>query len=327
MFVVGDNVVMILNNILMFLTLTGIYEPSAIQQLPDGRFLIVEDEKQQPFSLVTIRADGRVSSIPLSQGPLQAGHAFRKLDDLEALALDRSGHVYAMTSHSRDGDGDEKKSRDKLVRFRIEGDRVVAPIVVKGLKPALVAAHPVLAAAAEIRDVKSGGGLNIEALEISPDQQRLLIGLRSQLLENRAIIACVENPAAIFTAGASPRISANLETLDLGGNGIRGMSYFPSLGGYLVIGGPVSREQGSFQLWFWSGQRGEPARRVTVPGLPGFERAEGISPAVIDGQQRIIIVSDDGSREEGRFARFLLLDPGQLQIAPWSGQTPARNLP
>jgi hypothetical protein len=32
---------------------TGIYEPSAIQQLPDGRFLVVEDEKEHPLSLVT----------------------------------------------------------------------------------------------------------------------------------------------------------------------------------------------------------------------------------------------------------------------------------
>jgi len=307
---------MTLNNILMFLALTGIYEPSAIQQLPDGRFLVVEDEKQNPFSLVTIRSDGSASSIPLSQGPLEAGHAFRKLDDLEALAFDRSGYVYAMTSHSRDGDGDEKKSRDKLVRFRIEGDRVVAPLVVSGMKPALVAAHPVLASAAEIRDVKSGGGLNIEALEISPDQQRLLIGLRSPLLDNRAIIACVENPSAIFDAGEPPRISATLETQDLGGNGIRGLSYLPSLGGYLVISGPVAREQVQFQIWFWSGHRGEQARRVTVPDLPGFEHAEGVSAAEIDGRQRIIIVSDDGSRKEGRFARFLLLDPRQLQIAP-----------
>ena len=114
---------------------------------------------------------GALAALPLSPGLLEAGDAFWKLDDLEGVALDRSGYIYAITSHSRDGDGDEKKSRDKLVRFRIEGDRVVAPMVVRGLKPALVAAHPVLAAAAEIRDVKTGGGLNIEALEISPDQQ------------------------------------------------------------------------------------------------------------------------------------------------------------
>ncbi|MHB9102644.1 MAG: DUF3616 domain-containing protein [Sulfuricella sp.] len=308
--------VMTLNNILMFLALTGIYEPSAIQQLPDGRFLVVEDEKQHPFSLVTINPDGRISSAPLEPGPQQAGDAFWKLDDLEGVALDRMGFIYAITSHSRDDGGDEKKSRDKLVRFRIDGNQVVAPMLARGLKPALVAAHPVLAAATEIREVKTGGGLNIEALEIDPEQRRLLIGFRSPLLNNRAIIASVENPSAIFEAGEPPRISAALETLDLGGNGIRSIAYFPSLGGYLVTSGPVAREQVQFQLWFWGGHRGDPARRVTVPGAQGFEHAEGISPAVIDGRQRIIIVSDDGSRKEGRYARYLLLDPGQLQIAP-----------
>ena len=249
--------IMTLNNIFMFLALTGIYEPSAIQQLPDGRFLVVEDEKKYPFSLVTINPDGSVSSTPLSPGLLESGDDFWKLDDLEGLALDRSGYIFALTSHSRDSDGDEKKSRDKLVRFRLEGDRVVSPIVAKGLKHALVVMHPVLAHAAEIRDVKNGGGLNIEALEISPDQQRLLIGFRSPLLDDRAIIACIENPSAIFEAGEPPRIAAKLETLDLGGNGIRGMSFIPPLGGYLVISGPVTREQVHFQLWFWSGQSGD----------------------------------------------------------------------
>jgi Protein of unknown function (DUF3616) len=308
--------VMTPNSIPAFLSLTGIYEPSAIQQLPDGRLLVVEDEKQHPFSLVTVNPDGSVSSTPLSPGFLEAGDPFRKLDDLEGIVLDRSGNIYATTSHSREGDGDEKKSRDKLVRFRIESDRVVEPRVAMGLKPALLATHPVLAAAAEILDVKGEGGLNIEALEFSTDQQRLLIGFRSPLLDTRAIIASVENPTAMFEAGEPPRICATLTTLDLGGNGIRGMSYLPCLGGYLVIGGPVAREQVQFRMWFWSGHPGEPARRVTVPGLPGFERAEGVSSAVINGHQRIIIVSDDGSREEGRFARFLLLDPGRLQIGP-----------
>jgi hypothetical protein len=303
-------------NLLMFLTLTGIYEPSAIQQLPDGRFLVAEDELQHPFSLVSISADGRMSSTPLSQGLLDFNDNFWNLDDLEGIALDRVGHLYAITSHSRDSGGDDKKSRNKLVRFRIEGKRVVEPRVVKGLKPALIAAHPVLAAAAEIRDVKTSGGLNIEGLAISPDPQRLLIGFRSPLLDRRAIIAYVDNPDALFDANEPPRISAPLTTLDLGGNGIRGISYVPSLNGYLVISGPVSREPVPFQLWFWSGQPAAQARRITVPGLKGFEHAEGVSPALIDGQQRIIIVSDDGSRKEGRSARFMLLDPEQLHIAP-----------
>ncbi len=299
-----------------FLDLAGIFEPSAIQQLPDGRFLVVEDEKQFPFSLVRIGLDGHVSSVPLNTESAKAGEASLKLDDLEALALDPSGYLYALTSHSRDGDGDEKKSRDKLIRFQIDGQRLVAPMVVHGLKPALAAAHPVLAAAAQIHDVKGDGGLNIEALEISPDQQQLWIGFRSPLQGPRAIIASVENPAALFESGESPKISATLQTLDLGGDGIRGMAFIAALHGYLLISGPADSADVHFGLWFWSGLADAAPRRVTVPGLPGFAHAEGVSPAVIDGEPRIVIVSDDGSRESGRCARFLLLDPAQLHIAP-----------
>ena len=298
----------------MFQPLTGLYEPSSIQQLADGRFLVVEDEKRHPFSLVTISAAGEVSSTPLL--PPAGDDAAWKLDDLEALALDRAGYVYALTSHSRDAEGDEKKARDKLVRFRVEGGRMVEPMLVRSLKPVLVSAHPVLAAAAVVPDVKSSGGFNIEAMEFSADGQQLLVGFRSPLLEQRAIIACVENPAAIFERCEPPRISRTLITLYLAGDGIRGLAYLPALAGYLVISGPVASLQVHFQLWFWSGLPDAPARRVSVAGLPGFEHAEGVSPAVIDGRQRIIIVSDDGNRKEGRDAHFVLLDGGQLVIAP-----------
>lgn len=301
-------------NLIMFLALTGIYEPSAIQQLPDGRFLVVEDEKVRPFSLLTIRPDGTTSHIPLTTEAKDAD--FSKLGDLEGIATDASGFIYTITSHSRNSAGEEKKSREKLARFRIEGERVVSPVVVKGLKATLLGTHPVLAAAAAVHDVKADGGLNIEGLEFTPDYQHLLIGFRSPLLDRRAIVARIENPAAVFAAGEALRISPQLDTLDLGGHGIRGMSYIPALTGYLLISGPAAKEQVQFRLWFWSGRQSDPPRHVTVPGLTGFEHAEGIGPAVIDGQQRIVIVSDDGSREEGRPARFLLLDPAQLEIAP-----------
>ena len=299
-----------------FQSLVGMYEPSAIQQLPDGRFLLVEDEQKHSLSLVTLAPEGVVKHTSLGPGWFQSGDPFWKLDDLEGLALDGQGYLYAVTSHSRDDDGKQKKARDKLVRFRIEGERVVKPVVVDGLKPALVAAHPLLAAAATIEDVKASGGLNMEALEITPDRQRLLVGFRSPLQGTQAVIATIENPEAVFESGAEPVIGGTLQLLDLGGQGIRGLAYVASLGGYLVISGPTSREKDDFKLWFWSGQADAAARRVTVEGLQGLERAEGVSPAVIDGEQRIVVVSDDGDRKEGRFAQFVLLEPRQLQIAP-----------
>lgn len=293
--------------------MTGIYEPSAVQQLPDGRFLVVEDEKDHPLSLVTIDADGKVKAEGLTAGLLQMFSSFWKLDDLEGLAADRSGFIYAITSHSRGADGDVKKSREKLVRFRVDGDRVAHPKVVDGLKAALISRHAVLAEAAQIRDVKTGGGLNVEGLEVSPEQH-LLIGFRSPLQNGRALIARVENLAAVFDSDEAPKIAPVLDELDLGGHGIRGLSYVPAIGAFLIVGGPASREDAAFDLWCWSGQPDSAARRVTIPGLSGLAKAEGICPALIDGVERILVVSDDGNRDAKRSAGYLLVDPAQLKI-------------
>ena len=299
----------------MFRPLSGLYEPSAIQQLPDGRFLVVEDEKDHSFRLVTLNVNWDVSSKSLGPAWFHGGDPIWKLDDLEGLTLDGLGHFYAITSHSRDDDGNEQKGREKLARFQIEKDKIVKPVVVGGLKQALGAAHPVLAAAALVRDAKSGAGLNIEALEITSDGLRLLIGFRSPLEGSQAIIASVENPAAMLDTKEPPQISNMLQTLELGGHGIRGMSYVAVLNGYLLISGPTASADHTFGLWFWSGQAHAPARRVTVPGLAGFARAEGVCPAVIDGVRKIVIASDDGNRKQGRFARFVMLDVAQLEIA------------
>lgn len=298
----------------LFRPLTGVYEPSAIQQLPDGRFLVVEDEKAHPFTLLAIHPDGRTEATPLEPGFFQWGDSFWKLDDLEGLALAPCGHLYAITSHSRDGTGDEKKSRDKLVRFRVEGEGVVDTTVTTTLKPALAGLDPVLAAAALVRGVKSEGGLNIEALDLDPDTGHLLLGFRSPLVDGQALIARLENPADAVQGSAAPRFSPHLITLPLGGLGLRGMAYLPALGGHLLIAGPVDRTPGHFQLWFWD--REAAPRRVSVDGLAGFEHAEGVCAARIGGRPRIVLVSDDGNRKEGRCARFLVLDPGQLRIAP-----------
>lgn len=324
-----------------FRTLNGVYEPSGIQQLPDGRFIVVEDDSRQPLCVLDIALDGSHRSTPLATAnPPHSGgllnllrqafdalggnirrdrldplEALGELDDLEGVAVDRAGVVYATTSHSRDNDGREYAAREKLIRFRLDGDRVVDAGVFGGLKRALTAAHPLLATAAAIRDVKNDGGLNIEGLCLSADGSALLIGFRGPLHDGRALVARLENPAALFASAAGPRVDAPLQTLYLDGNGIRGMAYVPLLAGYLIIAGPMARAQVPFALWFWNGDAAQPARRVTVPGLPGFEHAEGVSAALIDGQPRIVIVSDDGSRRQQRFARFLLLDPADLRIA------------
>jgi hypothetical protein len=45
-------------------------------------------------------------------------------------------------------------------------------------------------------------------------------------------------------------------------------------------------------------------------------RAEGVTAAIIDGKPKVVLVSDDGNREQGREARFVVLDPAQLRTEP-----------
>ncbi len=302
-------------SIATFRPLTGVYEPSGIQQLRDGRLLVVEDEKAHPFSLVTLGRD-EASAVPLRPGLFEFDDEFWKLDDLEALALHSSGYIFAMTSHSRDGQGREKKPREKLARFRVDGNDVVDKQVVRGLKAALIAAHPVLARAAAVLDVKNRGGLNIEAIEFAPDTGHLWLGFRSPVPNGQAILAAVENPSAMFDTGEPPRIAPELVKLTLNGHGLRGMAWVASLGGYLLIAGPMAEEQVPFRLWFWSGQAQTHPRRVTVPGLTGFAHAEGVCSAIVEGREVIVIVSDDGDRAVGRCASYMLAEPHQLNIEP-----------
>jgi hypothetical protein len=48
--------------------LSSVYEPSAVQHIPDGRILVAKDEKEHLRSLVSIAADGRSRRRPSQPG-------------------------------------------------------------------------------------------------------------------------------------------------------------------------------------------------------------------------------------------------------------------
>lgn len=291
----------------LFQPLPGVFEPSAVQQLPDGRFLVVEDEKAHPLSVFRVDPDGAVETTALSADAWQ-------LDDLEGLAADSAGRLYAITSHSRDGDGDEQAERNQLLRFRVDGNGLQDVRRTSQFKTALVAAHPVFADAVAERDVKGRGGLNVEALEINPRSGALMVGLRSPVMDGRAVIITIANPDAVFDEDQAMRIAPELITLDLGGDGLRGMAFLADLNGYLLISGPTAKLKVPFRLWFWRGDVSHLPQVVQARDIAGFEHAEGICPAIIGGQAKIVLVSDDGSRKSGRFAQFAILDPQILSM-------------
>jgi hypothetical protein len=291
-----------------------IYEPSGVQQLPDGRFVVVEDEAVHPLGVFSLQPDGQVSEQPLYRSSLfswsSTNRVLNTLEDLEAVAVDERGRVYAITSHSRKENGKRDDKREQLTRFGLEGEQVVDFEVLRGLRKKISKQHKSLKDATRIRDVKDGDGFNIEGLSFDAARQKLLIGLRSPLAGENAIIVVLENPRAAFDHEEKLRISDRLIELDLAGGGIRAMCYDPYLGGYLIISRKPNK---AFKLWLWSGNPDESPQRLRIPGLKNLRQAEGVTPVLIDDRPAgILIVSDDGTGLKRKPGHYLFLRYEQL---------------
>lgn len=292
-----------------------IYEPSGALQLPDGRFLVVEDEAAHPLSVFTLGELGVEREQPLWRASLFSifddNRELRNLDDLEGVSLGRDGWIYAITSHSRKESGKRNNDREQLLRFRLDGDQVEQLQVVRGLRKAIRKTHGTLKAATKIREVKQENGFIIEGLAFDGQRESLLIGLRGPRLDERAVVIRLRNPAALFEEDVKPDIDPRLITLDLARGGIRAMEWDDHLDGYLI----VSRRPGkSFKLWLWSGDPDEAPQRLRSDAIKQLRQAEGITPVRRDGQPLgVLIVSDEGSGLTGRPGRYLRLDYSQIR--------------
>ena len=300
-----------------FRKLEGIYEPSGVVQLPDGRLLVNQDEARHPFNLLSLDPEGNLSPQALRREPLLLGwgglRGLGKLDDLEAMAIDRNGYIYAITSYSRtERTGRLSAARQKLVRFRIEGDRVRDSALAPELKSLFAACDPVLDKAARARGRGETEGLNIEGLAFNKDGDHLWVGFRSPLKDKQAIIVVIENPREIFEQ-EKPKLDKQEILLDLDGAGIRGLAYAPRLDGYLILAAREDKKK-SFKLWFWSGKRNDVAREVKIKGLEDLRRAEGITPVTLGEADGILIFSDEGETGRGKPGRYILLQYEQLSI-------------
>jgi len=295
-----------------------IFEPSGVQQLPDGRILVVEDEKLNPIKILTLSQDGEILAEPVLSASLldmvTGKPTLGKMEDLEGVDIDDNGYVYAITSHSRTDSGKRDRSRERLVRFKVDGSKIVEPRAARQLKKKIVKKHRVLKDAVGVFDVKKDGGLNIEGLSFDKSKKRLLIGLRSPVIDTKAVIVVMENPDAVFENGAKPKISDDLIYLDLKKGGIRGIAFDPRLKGYLILSRREDKTNKSFKLWFWDGDPAHAPRKIKTPHSDDLDNAEGVTPIRLFGQDRILIVSDDGNTNKRTGAHYLLLTYEQLEI-------------
>ncbi|HEX5885390.1 MAG TPA: DUF3616 domain-containing protein, partial [Pyrinomonadaceae bacterium] len=241
--------------------------------------------------------DGRPNQIfwmQIGEGRKQAGAIKRvtlgaNVIDLEGITNDGT-HFYVVGSQSKSKGGD----LTGLVRFRFDAksEQVVDTQAISGLKKFL--AENV----AELRGMEnrkySDGGINVEGIAWDPRSARLLLGLRSPIVDGHALVVPLKlrDPQAGFSLSNLQADGTEAIRLPLGGAGIRSIEYDePRRSFRLITGAGPNAENMDFKLWEWDGQVERPALRETGT----FERRlkpEGITRVSHGGQDFTFIVFD-----------------------------------
>ena len=290
----------------------GVYEPSAVQQLPDGKLLIAEDEPNHAFSIVSIDPSGRFVEDEALDTRVITGFK-RRLSDLEALARDDEGFIYALTSHSRTRKGNRSPDREHLMRFKIQDGNVLGLTSYDNLTQVLETdkkLHDLIRerTKAEVAFEE----INIEGMAFDPVKKRLVLGFRDPEFNNMALGAFISNPKDVFERNAKPEFD-EVAILDIDGGGIRSINYDPVLKNY-VIANEVKDENGQkfSQLWTWSGNPTEEPQKISLPNLQHITNVEAVDSITVNGKPQMILMGDEGNASQKITAKYMLVDYSQF---------------
>ncbi len=290
----------------------GVYEPSAVQQLPDGKLLIAEDEPNHAFSIISIDKTGRFIEDEALDTRVITGFK-RRLSDLEALARDDEGFIYALTSHSRTRKGNRSPDREHLMRFKIQDGNVLGLTSYDNLTQVLETDHKLHDLIRERTKAEvSFEEINIEGMAFDPVKKRLVLGFRDPEFNNMALVAFISNPKDVFERNAQPEFD-EVAILDIDGGGIRSLNYDPVLKNY-VIANEVKDENGQkfSQLWTWSGNPTDEPQKISLPNLQHITNVEAVDSITVNGKPQMILMGDEGNASQKITAKYMLVDYSQL---------------
>ncbi len=286
----------------------GLYEPSAVQQLPDGRLLVVEDEHSRAASIVSFKPDGSLEENETADTRIVRGFK-RKLSDLEGLTMDNDGYIYAITSHSRNREGVRRPDREHFIRFKIRGNDVVELSSFNGLVDILENSEQV----EQIIRNKIGTMLdfktvNIEGLAYDPVKNRLLLGFRDPEFSDKSMVLYIDNPKEMFAENAQPNFT-DVAFLDIKGGGIRSLNYDPVQKAF-VLTNEVKDEKGKKfpQFWVWSGEPNAAPKSIDLPNMNLMTNVEAVDSVKINGQNRLIFMSDDGDATKNIGGKYMIVE-------------------
>ncbi|MFK7856664.1 MAG: DUF3616 domain-containing protein [Granulosicoccus sp.] len=297
-----------------FCKLDGVYEPSGAVSLPDGRVLVIEDEAEWPISVLKSNSVGSKFSVERVSFSTFTGSAGTKLNDLEGVVIGPAGGIYAITSHSRDSRGKRSKSREKIIRSTLENNRLSKPIVRRDLRQSLVAEFPILKYAAKERILGTGNALSIEGLSFDSHGHNLWLGFREPVVDGKSVIISISNPVSALENNEPFVFNKKPILLDLDRGGIRDIVYDHYLDGYLIVTQREgTKKEKRFKLWFWSGNEKTDPIRIKIAGVDNLKRTEGITTSMVNGQKKLLLLSDDGDRRKRIPANYLMVNYNLLQ--------------
>ena len=262
-----------------------IYEPSGAVTLKNGNLLLVEDESLETLQLVSVNNDGEVEELGQPKMSQKIKRSLEnKVRDVEGVAMNDASQLFLITSHTTNKKEKHKKAREQIVRLDYKGDELSNYKHYHGLLSAFKELHPALANSSSKRKKQ----INIEALSWERSSHELLIGLRSPLIDDKAVVVPLVNPNGLFDKNEKPQLAEPI-LLDLYGDGIRAMSWDKKREGYWIVSGSVSKRKGDFSLWFWDKKN----NLLTISHEEtNIGYAEGVTALKEHG---LFVVQDDGS--------------------------------
>ena len=272
----------------------GVYEASGVTQVPntDGVYFVDDGKPGQIFWMQMDQSGRQVGAIK----PINFA------DPVTAPVTDNEGIVYGGSFFYIVGSNSqpEKGERNALVRFAFDSSNqtvIGAPEVITDLRNFLFDNVP------ELRDVKdkpgNAGGLNIEGLAWDVNNDRLLLGLRSPVVNGQTLVVPIKlrDPRGAFSRD-------NIQTgavipLSLGGLGIRDIHYNPRTSSFLIVAGsPVTAGSPATSLWEWNGnpdQANPESQPRELTKLDPVMKPEGVTPVRIGARDFVLIVGDGSS--------------------------------
>jgi hypothetical protein len=272
-------------------------EASGIAVVADGGLiLVVSDEEKKRIFAVDPAQPGVARALELPGGS-------PKLNDMEALVPLGQNEVLAVTSHSRNKDGEEKEDRSQLALIALRADRktiesVKAKASLRGLLVQAAAAATGVPAETIAGKTPSEGGLNVEGAALW--REKLVLGLRVPRAKEGVAVLVSPNLLA-FDSSEQPSFGPALIVPANPGEGVRDLA---SLGDDLLVllGGSQDDDSRGRRLVVWRGGR---AVAVVQPGADALEGAEGIAPLP---EGRLAVAYDLEAGAVGQPVRILPLE-------------------